>query len=200
MDEGTLTLNYPDGNIEIFKLPNNLTIIGTTTEIDKIPPPMLNRFTLQLKLKPYTQSEMISILRLHLDKQLNIDNDAYTTLANATRYVPRMAVQYASQIINYAMLKDVNVLTKSDVVNALHSWGIDQHGLTDDDREYISLIYNTFNNNPTGIKQLCAMLGDSEANIVNREIYLVKEGIIIRSSRGRMLTAKGLMLAIESSN
>lgn len=199
MDEGVIHIRYPDGDIEVFKIPNNFTVIGATTEIDKIPPPLMNRFTLQLKLKNYTHNEMVKILHLHL-KNIQIDDDAYNTLANATRYVPRMAVQFARKISDYALQFDLTQLTNNDVLNALNSWGIDQHGLTDDDREYISLLYTTFNNNPTGIKQLCAMLGDSEANIIQRETHLVREGLLRRSSRGRILSASGLMLAMSICN
>ena len=196
MDDGVISLRYPDGNIEMIKLPTNLTIIGATTEVDKLALPLMNRFTLQLKLKAYTHDEMIKILRLHF-KHINMDDEAYNTLAKATRYIPRMAVQYSTQISNYALQYDLKSLTNVDVTKALSSWGIDTHGLTDDDREYISLIYKTFNNNPTGIKQLTAMLGDSEANIVSRENYMVKEGLLVRSSKGRMLSGTGLLIAMQ---
>lgn len=199
MDEGVIHIKYPDGDIEVFKIPNNLTIIGATTEIDKIPPPLMNRFTLQLKLKNYTHDEMVKILTLHL-KHTPMDDDAYNTLANATRYVPRMAVQFARKISDYALQFDLTYISNNDVLKALNSWGIDKHGLTDDDREYISLLYTTFNNNPTGIKQLCAMLGDSEANIIQCETHLVREGLLRRSSRGRILSASGLMLAMSICN
>src|SRR5574343_85463 len=96
MEEGVIFLRYPDGRVEPFDVGRDITIMAATTEPDKLPTPLINRFTLNLKLQPYTHEEMIKILRLNLGKTLDITEDAYTALTNDTRYIPRHAVQYSN--------------------------------------------------------------------------------------------------------
>jgi len=200
MDSGIIFIKYPDGRTEPFELGREISIIAATTEIDKIPTPLLNRFTLNLKLASYTHEEMIQILKLNLDNHLNITEDAYAALANATRYIPRHAIQYCNIIRNFALQHDLKAMDKSTMLKALHNMGIDNYGLDSIDREYITTLYNVFSNNPTGIKQLTSMLGESESTIVSRENHLIREKLIVRTSRGRMLTPNGLRLAMEMMN
>lgn len=197
MDENVIHLKYPDGNIEVFKINKNITIMGATTAPDQLPAPLLNRYQLTLKLKSYSLTEMCSILKLNIKNEVQIDDDALELIVSATRYVPRLAVQYSNLIKNYAYQHNVDHLSSNDIEKALKSWGIDENGLNDEDREYISLIYNTFNNNPVGLKTLKSMLNMSEAQLIDLENHLITEGYIIRSSRGRMLKAKGLTIAMS---
>lgn len=196
MDEGMLLMKYPDGRVEPFTLGRDITIMAATTEIDKIPTPLLNRFTLNLKLKPYDNSEMIQILKL-ATSNLTIDNAGYQALANATRYIPRHAMQYAKIIKNHAIRHNLTTLTETDILKALHNMGIDKHGLSTIDREYMWLLYHTYNNNPTGVKNIALMMGESESMLIEKETHLVKEGLIVRTARGRMLTPAGLRMAME---
>lgn len=199
MDEGKIYIRYPDGRIEPFDVGRDITLAAATTEVDKLPTPLLNRFTLNLKLSAYTHEEMVKILKLNLDNDLHITESAYTALANATRYIPRHAVQYANIIRNYSIQHDLKTIDESIMLSALNGMGIDKYGLDSIDREYITTLYDVFSNNPTGIKQLTSMLGESESTIVSRENHLMREKLIIRSSRGRMLTPSGLRLAMEIS-
>lgn len=196
LDEGIITIRYPDGQLENLTLPTDLTIMGATTEPDKVPTPLYNRFQQVYRLKPYTHDQMIAILKLNLSRILTITDDAYAILANATRYVPRMAVQYSNKIKNYAYQHNITNLTNDDITTALSTWSIDANGLTDDDHDYMNLLYTTFNNSPTGIKQLCAMLGESERTVIERENHLIREGYLKRTSRGRMLTGKAMLLVM----
>lgn len=199
MEEGVIFLRYPDGRVEPFDVGRDITIMAATTEPDKLPTPLINRFTLNLKLQPYTHEEMIEILKLNLSKTLNITPSAYTALANATRYIPRHAVQYSNIIRNYAIQYDLKTIDEVTMVKALNGMGIDKYGLDTTDREYMTTIYKIYNNAPTGIKALALMLGESESSITSRELHLVREGYLTRTNRGRMLTGKGLRLAIEMS-
>ncbi len=196
-DEGKIYLRYPDGRIEPFELGRRVTVIGCTTEPDKLPTPLLNRFTLNLKLKPYTHDEMCAILNLNLQKTLDVSSDAIAILANATRYVPRHAVQFSQIVKNYALQHDLTIIDTAHMKQALSNMGIDENGFDDNDRDYIKLLYQTFNNAPTGLNAITSMLGDSKKMIEERENHLIREGLLIRSSRGRLLTGKGLRIAMK---
>jgi len=170
--------------------------MAATNMIDKLTTPFINRFELNIKLKPYTHEEMSKILAIHL-KHNNVEQEALDILASATRYVPRHAVQFAKNIRDYAILHDLKTVTADEMRKALHNLGIDEFGLTDDDRQYIYALYHTMNNMPTGINTLIGLLNDSRRNIETLEVYLIQEGIITKSGKGRQLTGKGMRIAMQ---
>ena len=196
MDQGIVYLRFGDGRIEPFEIGKRITIMAATNMIDKLTTPFINRFELNIKLKPYTHEEMSKILAIHL-RHNNVEQEALDILANATRYVPRHAVQFAKNIKDYAILHDLKTVTADDMREALHNLAIDEFGLTDDDRQYIYALYHTMNNMPTGINTLMGLLNDSRRNIETLEVYLIQEGIITRSGKGRQLTGKGIRIAMQ---
>jgi Holliday junction DNA helicase RuvB len=196
MDQGIVYLRFGDGRIEPFEIGKRITIMAATNMIDKLTTPFINRFELNIKLKPYTHEEMSKILAIHL-RHNNVEQEALDILASATRYVPRHAVQFAKNIRDYAILHDLKTVTADDMREALHNLGIDEFGLTDDDRQYIYALYHTMNNMPTGINTLMGLLNDSRRNIETLEVYLIQEGIITRSGKGRQLTGKGMRIAMQ---
>ena len=196
MDQGIVYLRFGDGRIEPFEIGKRITIMAATNMIDKLTTPFINRFELNIKLKPYTHEEMSKILAIHL-RHNNVEQEALDILASATRYVPRHAVQFAKNIRDYAILHDLKTVTADDMREALHNLGIDEFGLTDDDRQYIYALYHTMNNMPTGINTLMGLLNDSRRNIETLEVYLIQEGIITKSGKGRQLTGKGMRIAMQ---
>lgn len=196
MDQGIVYLRFGDGRIEPFEIGKRITIMAATNMIDKLTTPFINRFELNIKLKPYTHEEMSKILAIHL-RHNNVEQEALDILASATRYVPRHAVQFAKNIRDYAILHDLTLITADDMREALHNLGIDEFGLTDDDRQYIYALYHTMNNMPVGINTLMGLLNDSRRNIETLEVYLIQEGIITKSGKGRQLTGKGMRIAMQ---
>jgi len=196
MDQGIVYLRFGDGRIEPFEIGKRITIIAATNMVDKLTAPFINRFELNIKLKSYSHEEMSKILAIHL-KHNNVEQEALDILANATRYVPRHAVQFAKNIKDYAILHDLKTVTADDMRKALHNLGIDEFGLTDDDRHYIYTLYHTMNNMPVGINTLMGLLNDSRRNIETLEVYLIQEGIITKSGKGRQLTGKGMRIAMQ---
>jgi Holliday junction DNA helicase RuvB len=196
MDQGIVYLRFGDGRIEPFEIGKRITIMAATNMVDKLTAPFINRFELNIKLKPYTHEEMSKILAIHL-RHNNVEQEALDILANATRYVPRHAVQFAKNIKDYAILHDLKTVTADDMREALHNLAIDEFGLTDDDRQYIYALYHTMNNMPTGINTLMGLLNDSRRNIETLEVYLIQEGIITKSGKGRQLTGKGMRIAMQ---
>ena len=196
MDEGKVYLRFGDGRIEPFEIGKRITIMAATNMVDKLSAPFINRFELNIKLKTYNHEEMSKILAIHL-KHNNVEQEALDILANATRYVPRHAVQFAKNIKDYAILHDLTSVTADDMRKALHNLSIDEFGLTDDDRNYIWHHYHTMNNMPVGINTLMGLLNDSRKNIETLEVYLIQEGIITKSGKGRQLTGKGMRIAMQ---
>jgi len=196
MDQGIVYLRFGDGRIEPFEIGKRITIIAATNMVDKLTAPFINRFELNIKLKSYSHEEMSKILAIHL-RHNNVEQEALDILASATRYVPRHAVQFAKNIRDYAILHDLTLITADDMREALHNLGIDEFGLTDDDRQYIYALYHTMNNMPVGINTLMGLLNDSRRNIETLEVYLIQEGIITKSGKGRQLTGKGMRIAMQ---
>jgi len=196
MDQGIVYLRFGDGRIEPFEIGKRITIMAATNMVDKLTAPFINRFELNIKLKPYTHEEMSKILAIHL-RHNNVEQEALDILANATRYVPRHAVQFAKNIKDYAILHDLTSIDSTEMRKALTNLGIDEYGLTDDDRHYIYTLYHTMNNMPVGINTLMGLLNDSRKNIETLEIYLIQEGIITKSGKGRQLTGKGMRIAMQ---
>lgn len=196
MDQGIVYLRFGDGRIEPFEIGKRITIMAATNMVDKLTAPFINRFELNIKLKTYNHEEMSKILAIHL-RHNNVEQEALDILASATRYVPRHAVQFAKNIKDFAILHDLTTVTANDMREALHNLGIDEFGLTDDDRQYIYALYHTMNNMPTGINTLMGLLNDSRRNIETLEVYLIQEGIITRSGKGRQLTGKGMRIAMQ---
>ena len=196
MDQGIVYLRFGDGRIEPFEIGKRITIIAATNMVDKLTAPFINRFELNIKLKSYSHEEMSKILAIHL-RHNNVEQEALDILANATRYVPRHAVQFAKNIKDYAILHDLTSIDSTEMRKALTNLGIDEYGLTDDDRHYIYTLYHTMNNMPVGINTLMGLLNDSRRNIETLEVYLIQEGIITKSGKGRQLTGKGMRIAMQ---
>lgn len=169
------------------------TLIGATTREGTLDKPFLDRFRYRWKLKRYTRGECVKFV-LDTLKQNDIkigDPQAAIDIARRSRGTARIAIQLTQQCVDLAVARRSSVLT-SDMVNEYFDLaGIDWWGLGDIDRRL--LIYLSSTTKPMGVAALGAFLEESKDSIEQHyEPFLVSEGYLGRTPRGRALTEKGM--------
>ena len=168
------------------------TLIGATTKLASISPPLRDRFGLCQKIEFYSNDELQQII-LNFSNLINLhfENDASCALAKISRGTPRIALRLLKRVRDYAQVtKNTNKISLTIVEKALNSQQIDNKGLDKVDRKFLSFL--NLNNNPTGLDSIAAGLGE-EASMLEFvvEPYLIQIGFIIRTPRGRKLTSLG---------
>jgi Holliday junction DNA helicase RuvB len=171
----------------------SFTLIGATTESGSLSQPLYDRFKYKVPLRYYSLEDM-SIIIKDLAKKLfvNIDDASIERLAAISRGTPRVAVQYTEWVRDYCLAKNIAVATKNHVDESLQMLGIDEQGLTEEDRTYLAKLESLLKRQAAvGIKALATALSMSEETITHKiEPYLVRLQIICRTSKGRCLINK----------
>jgi len=177
------------------------TLIGATTKLASISPPLRDRFGISQKIEFYTYDELKRII-VNFSRliNLNLDDEASYELAKISRGTPRIALRLLRRVRDYAqVVKKTSVISANLIKKALNSYQIDEKGLDSLDRQYLSFL-NQNNNVPTGLDSIAARLGDDSSMLeFVVEPYLIQIGFLTRSPRGRLLTASGKKY-IDSKN
>lgn len=172
-----------------IKLPR-FTLITATTRISLLSNPFRSRFGAQYKLDFYNTAEIEKII-LRSAKLLRIqaDREAVSSIANSSRFTPRIANRLLKRVRDYSQVKNSPTLTGKLAKEALTLLGIDELGLDATDRKILTLISKNFNGGPAGLKSIAAAIAEEEETIEDvYEPYLMQIGFLARTSRGRMLT------------
>jgi len=177
------------------------TLIGATTKLQSISVPLRDRFGISQKVDFYTYDELQQII-VNFSRliNLNLDEEASYNLAKISRGTPRIALRFLRRVRDYAqVVKKTNVISTNLIKKALNSFQIDEKGLDALDRQYLSFL-NQNNNIPTGLDSIAAGLGDDSSMLeFIVEPYLIQIGFLMRTPRGRLLTALGKKY-IDSKN
>src|SRR3989344_4707297 len=175
-----------------IKLPR-FTLIAATTRISLLSNPFRSRFGAHYKLDFYNQEEIEKILRRSAKLlKIEVDKDAVSKIASASRFTPRIANRLLKRVRDYTQVQNSAVLTGAFADQALELLGIDKLGLDITDRKILSLIHKNFNGGPVGLKSIAAAIAEEEDTIEDvYEPYLMQIGFLARTSRGRMLTEEG---------
>ena len=170
------------------------TLIGATTQIGKISSPMRDRFGLVQRLDFFTNEDMISILNRAASLwKIEVTLEALTILANASRGTARVGLRLLKRTRDFVQNNQREKIDTSDVKETMKLLEIDENGLENIDRLLLKTILNNFNGGPVGLSTLAASLSEDISTISDvYEPYLMKCGYIKRTSRGRVITAKGL--------
>lgn len=170
------------------------TLIGATTQIGKISSPMRDRFGLIQRLDFFGDEDMIEILRRASKLwSINIDEDALKLLSIASRGTARVGLRLFRRVRDFAQSNNQDFVNVDTVNGTMKLLGIDDIGLENIDREILRVIYFNFDGGPVGVSTLAASVSEEVSTILDvHEPYLMKCGLIKRTSRGRVLTAKGI--------
>lgn len=170
------------------------TLIGATTQVGKISSPMRERFGLVQRLEFFSQVDLISILeRASKLWEIEVGEDALKMLADSSRGTARIGLRLLRRTRDYADSKGSKEVTTDIVLKTMKLLGVDEKGLEKIDRTILKTLLNNFNGGPIGLSTLAASVSEDEGTLAEvYEPFLMKCGFIKRTSRGRVLTAKGL--------
>ncbi len=169
------------------------TLIGATTKFASISAPLRDRFGICQKIEFYSVDELQEIIfNFSTLINLHLENDACCMLAKISRGTPRIALRLLKRVRDYSqVIKKTNKISLEAVEKALISQKIDNKGLDNLDRKFLSFL-NLNLNYPVGLDSIAAALGEDSSMLeFVVEPYLIQIGFIIRTPRGRVLTSLG---------
>ena len=168
------------------------TLIGATTKTGLISTPLRDRFMAHLHFDFYEEENLAKILQLNAEKLgLKVENKARVLMAKCSRGTPRIANRILRRVRDFALVDKVEEIGCTQVEKSLELMEIDHFGLDRMDRKILRIILDYYGGGPVGIEALCATLGEDRSSIEDvYEPYLLKEGFLIRTSRGREISEK----------
>ena len=177
-------------NIKI-NLPN-FTLVGATTRAGDLSSPLRDRFGIIAKLNYYTEEELYQIIK-RTSKVLDtpITDDAARELASRSRGTPRIANRLFKRVRDFALIYSGGIINEEILNSSLDRLKVDKSGLDETDRILLTAIIERFNGGPVGLEALASSIGEESSTIEDvYEPYLLKEGYIKRTPRGRVVTDK----------
>lgn len=171
---------------------NHFVLVGATTRVGLLSAPLRDRFGIFRTLDFYSIEELVTVIKRSaglLDVQA--DENGARELAGRSRGTPRIANRLLRRVRDYAQVKGEGGITRESVKAALTLEGIDEKGLTALDRNYLQTIIRFYRGGPVGIDAVAATLQEETDTLVDVvEPYLLKIGMILRTSSGRKASAK----------
>ena len=177
-------------NIKIDLPP--FTLVGATTRAGDLSSPLRDRFGIVSKLNYYTEEELTSIIkRTSKVLDMEITSDAAQELAKRSRRTPRIANRLFKRVRDFASVIGNGVIDEDITKEALKRLKVDKYGLDQVDLEYLTSLIRKFNGGPVGVETIAASIGEEVTTIEDVvEPYLLQEGFIKRTPRGRIATDK----------
>lgn len=166
------------------------TLVGATTRAGMLTAPLRDRFGVVNRLEFYTIEELKTIiLRSAAVLGVEIDEKGAAELARRSRGTPRLANRLLKRVRDFAQVKYDGVITKEVADYALDLLDVDKYGLDHVDRNLLLTMINKFGGGPVGLETLAASIGEDAGTIEDvYEPYLLKNGFIQRTPRGRIAT------------
>ena len=170
------------------------TLIGATTRCGDLSAPLRDRFGIVHQLNYYNKNELQKIVeRTAGIFNFEIDSESSLEIAKRSRGTPRVANRLFRRVRDFAQYINEDEKIDLEVTKlSLKKLNIDEYGLNDTDRKYLRAIIERFKGGPVGLNALAASISE-EANTLEDvyEPYLLQEGFVVRTPRGRMVTEKG---------
>lgn len=171
---------------------NPFTLIGATTRSGLLTAPLLSRFGIKARLEYYDADTLKHIL-LRSAGILNtrITSDAAAEISRRSRGTPRIANGLLRRVRDFAQVIGNGVIDMNITEHSLRALNVDQHGLDEMDNRILSAIIDKFKGGPVGITTIATAVGEEAGTLEEvYEPFLIKEGFLQRTSRGREATAK----------
>ena len=168
------------------------TLVGATTRAGQISAPLRDRFGVVLRLELYTPEELGRIVTRSAGiLEMPIDYDGALEIASRSRGTPRIANRLLKRVRDYAQVMSDGFITCATAQLALDKMEIDELGLDPADRNMLRLMIQNYGDRPVGLTTIAALTGDEATTIEDYyEPYLLQLGLIERTPRGRLVTAK----------
>lgn len=170
------------------------TLIGATTRSGLLSNPLRDRFMGHLSFDFYLPKELSQIISNNAKKlKLSMSQESLMEIASRSRGTPRIANRILRRVRDFALVHNKKEITKAIAEEALKLLDIDNLGLDSMDRKILNIIQAHYGGGPVGIEALSATLGEDKQTIEEvYEPYLLKEGLILRTPRGRTLSQKSI--------
>ncbi len=168
------------------------TLVGATTRFGDLSAPLRDRFGIVQQLQYYNSEELSTIIK-RTSKILNypIEQNATLELARRSRGTPRIANRLFRRIRDFAQYQKLDAITIEVTDYALTKLNIDSAGLDITDIKYLKCLIERFNGGPAGLEAICATISEESVTVEDvNEPYLLQEGFITRTHRGRVATEK----------
>lgn len=168
------------------------TLIGATTRSGDLSAPLRDRFGIMCKLEFYSNEELTEIVKRSARVlNLEIEENAAHEIAIRSRKTPRIANRLLKRVGDFALVEGNGVITLELVKKALTRLKINESGLDIADVQYLMSIIEKFNGGPVGIESIASSIGEETTTIEDViEPFLLQEGYVKRTSRGRIITEK----------
>ncbi|MDJ0973552.1 MAG: Holliday junction branch migration DNA helicase RuvB [Planctomycetota bacterium] len=177
------------------------TLVGATTREGLLSAPLRSRFGIHERLEPYPADVLQGIVARSAGiLRVAIDDDAAAYLAARSRGTPRVANRFLRRVRDLAQVTSDNHISVDIAREGLTRIGVDESGLTRVDRQILESIGRT-GGHPLGLKSLAAAIGEDERTLEDvYEPHLLREGLIVKTPKGRQLTPGGrALLGLEAS-
>ena len=171
------------------------TLVGATTRMGLLTTPLRDRFGIPTRLQFYTVDELHEIVTRNA-RLLGApaDEAGAREIARRARGTPRIAGRLLRRVVDFAVVEGDGTISRELADNALTRLGVDHLGLDGADRRYLRLIAENYGGGPVGIETISAALSESRDALEEViEPYLLQQGLIQRTPRGRMLAQKAWM-------
>ena len=171
---------------------NPFTLIGATTRSGLLTAPLLSRFGIKSRLEYYDAVTLQKIiLRSSAILDTKITSDAAAEISRRSRGTPRIANGLLRRVRDFAQVLSNGVIDLAITQHALKALNVDEHGLDEMDNRILSCIIEKFKGGPVGITTIATAVGEETGTLEEvYEPFLIKEGFIMRTPRGREATAK----------
>ena len=166
------------------------TLVGATTRAGLLTAPLRDRFGVVSRLEFYSTQDLMTIIRRSAEVlHVKIDERGAEELARRSRGTPRLANRLLKRVRDYAQVCHDGVITLQVANDALDLLDVDKYGLDQSDRNILLTMMNKFRGGPVGLDTLAAALGEDSGTLEEvYEPYLIKNGFIQRTPRGRVVT------------
>lgn len=168
------------------------TLVGATTRIGLLGKPLRDRFGIHFTFEEYTIEELSKIIEKAAKQKKNkIDKDACKEIALMSRGTPRIAINLFKRVKDYADVRNGGVITQNEVEITAKKWGLNINGLTNKDIEYLNILKEALK--PIGLKTISSKINEDIGTIEGTiEPFLIKEKLLEKTSKGRIITTEGI--------
>lgn len=181
----------PSANSIRLDLPR-FTLVGATTRAGSLSAPLRDRFGVSLRLELYTPQELAMIVTRSADiLDVPIDREGAMEIARRSRGTPRIANRMLRRVRDFAQVRAAGVITQSVADAALTELEVDELGLDSIDRRMLRAIMEFYGGGPVGLDTLAATINEDTVTLEDMyEPYLMQQGFLTRTPRGRCVTQK----------
>jgi len=179
------------------------TLVGATTRLGLLTTPLRDRFGIPIRLEFYSPEELLKIvIRASKFMQIELDSSGGREIAKRSRGTPRIANRLLRRVADFAVVEGNGVITKEIADSSLTRIGVDIAGLDLADRKYLKVVAENYGGGPVGVETISAAMSEARDSLEEViEPYLLQQGFIQRTPRGRMLTKKSWdHLGLENPN